>query len=103
MQAAWNTPFAVIDAAQLLIKGNAQGAIDPLKAGIVAPLTLGINSLLNSGDYILSNVVENIGIVAAGIVPAVQNLVDTTFSGVTYIGSGALDTVQASVDALTQG
>ena len=103
LQAAWNTPFAVIDAAQLLFQGDTQGAIDALKKGIVAPLQLGINSLLNSGDYILSNLVQNIGIVAAGIVPAVQNLVDTTFRGVTYIGSGALDTVQASVDALTKG
>ena len=103
LQAAWNTPFAVIGAAQLLIKGQTQAAIDLLKAQIVAPLTLGINSLLNSGDYILSNVVQNIGIVAAGIVPAALNLVDTTFRGVTYIGSGALDTVQASVAALKNG
>lgn len=103
LQAAWNTPFAVIDAAQLLIKGDTQGAIDLLKTQIVAPLQLGINSLLNSGDYILSNVVENIGILGAGILPAFQNLVGTTLNGAAYIGVGLITTVKDSVDALTQG
>lgn len=103
LQAAWNTPLAVIDAAQKLFQGDTQGAVDVLKADILLPLQLGINSLLNSGDYILSNVVENIGIVAAGILPAVQNLVGTTLSGAAYIGAGAIKTVQDSVDALTQG
>ena len=103
LQAAWNTPLAVIDAVQLLFQGKTQEAIDLLKAEIVAPLQLGINSLLNSGDYILSNVVENIGIVAAGIVPAVQNLLGVTLNGAAYIGAAAIKTVQDSVDALTQG
>ena len=103
LQAAWNTPLAVIDAVQLLVAGDTQAALDLLKAEIVAPLQLGINSLLNSGEYILSNVVENIGIVAAGVLPAVQNLLGVTLNGAVYIGAGVFTTLRDSIDALTQG
>jgi hypothetical protein len=104
LQAAWNTPSAAVEAAQLALDGKTQEALDLLQAQIVLPLQKGVNSLLNSAEYILTNVVKNAGFLLIAPIPdAIVGLVSVTIGGATFVAKAAVDTLQASFDELSQG
>lgn len=103
LQAAWNTPFALVDAAQLLIAGDPTAALAVIQNQIVLPLQKGINSALNSANYIVSNLIENVGIVAAAVPTLVTNLVGVTVGGTSYIVNQAIATLTTAFGQLTSG
>lgn len=103
LQAVWNTPFALVDAAQLLIAGDPDGALAVIQSQIVLPLQKGINSALNSASYIVNNLVENVGIVASALPTLVTNLVGVTVGGASYIVNQAIATLTTAFGQLTSG
>lgn len=103
LQAVWNTPFALVDAAQLLIAGDPTAALAVIQNQIVLPLQKGINSALNSANYIVKNVIENVGIVASAIPTLVSNLVGVTVGGTSYIVNQAIATVTTAFNQLVSG
>lgn len=103
LQAVWNTPFAVVDAAQFLIAGDPTSALAVLQNQIVLPLEKGINSALNSANYIVSNLIENVGIVASALPTLVTNLVGVTVGGTSYILNQAIATLTTAFGQLTSG
>ncbi|WP_328359378.1 hypothetical protein OG976_06320 [Mycobacterium sp. NBC_00419] len=103
LQAVWNTPFALVDAAQLLIAGDPNAALAVIQSQIILPLQKGINSALNSANYIVSNLVENAGIVASALPTLVTNLVGVTVGGASYIVNQAIATLTTAFGQLTSG
>lgn len=102
-QAVWNTPFAVVDAVQLVIAGHPDQALALLQQQIVLPLQKAVNSALNSVAYIANNIVENIGIVGNALSTIVVNLAASSFAGASFIATAAIDTLTTAFGQLTSG
>lgn len=89
--AIFNTPFALIDAAQLALAGQVDAAIAELQAQILAPLQDGIATGVQAGTYILNNVVANATTLLTDTLPRlVSGLVDATVEGTTLLVQAAI-------------
>ena len=89
--AVFNTPFALITAAQLALAGQVDAAIAELQAQILAPLQDGIATGVQAGTYILNNVVANATTLLTDTLPRlVSGLVDATVEGTTLLVQTAI-------------
>jgi hypothetical protein len=89
--AVFNTPFALITAAQLALAGQVDAAIAELQAQILAPLQDGIATGVQAGTYILNNVVANATTLLTDTLPRlVSGLVDATVEGTTFLVQAAI-------------
>ncbi|MCW1959329.1 MAG: hypothetical protein KIH64_012450 [Mycobacterium sp.] len=94
----FNTPGAVITAVQELIAGDPQAAIDALVTGIIDPLKYGVQYTLAAGQYVLSNLAENLGTVVSSFLPYLtKGLIGSVVGGVTALTKAAIATVVAVV------
>ena len=83
--AVFNTPFALITAAQLALAGQIDAAIAELQAQILVPLQDGIATGIQAGTYILNNVVANATTLLTDTLPRlVSGLAEATVAGTTY-------------------
>ena len=89
--AVFNTPFALITAAQLALAGQIDAAIAELQAQILAPLQDGIATGIQAGTYILSNVAANATTLLTDTLPRlVSGLAEATVAGTTYLVETAI-------------
>lgn len=89
--AVFNTPFALITAAQLALAGQIDAAIAELQAQILVPLQDGIATGIQAGTYILNNVVANATTLLTDTLPRlVSGLVEATVAGTTYLVETAI-------------
>ena len=89
--AVFNTPFALITAAQLALAGQIDAAIAELQTQILVPLQDGIATGIQAGTYILNNVVANATTLLTDTLPRlVSGLVEATVAGTTYLVETAI-------------
>ena len=89
--AVFNTPFALITAAQLALAGQIDAAIAELQAQILVPLQDGIATGIQAGTYILNNVVANATTLLTDTLPRlVSGLAEATVAGTTYLVETAI-------------
>ena len=89
--AVFNTPFALITAAQLALAGQIDAAIAELQAQILVPLQDGIATGIQAGTYILNNVVANATTLLTDTLPRlVSGLTEATVAGTTYLVETAI-------------
>ena len=89
--AVFNTPFALITAAQLALAGQIDAAIAELQAQILVPLQDGIATGIQAGTYILNNVVANATTLLTDTLPRlVSGLAEATVAGTTYLFETAI-------------
>jgi hypothetical protein len=89
--AVFNTPFALITAAQLALAGQIDAAIAELQTQILAPLQDGIATGIQAGTYILNNVVANATTLLTDTLPRlVSGLAEATVAGTTYLVETAI-------------
>ena len=89
--AVFNTPFALITAAQLALAGQVDAAIAELQAQILAPLQDGIATGIQAGTYLLNNVTANATTLLTDTLPRlVSGLVDATVEGTTLLVQTAI-------------
>ena len=89
--AVFNTPFALITAAQLALAGQVDAAIAELQAQILVPLQDGIATGIQAGTYILNNVVANATTLLTDTLPRlVSGLAEATVAGTTYLVETAI-------------
>ncbi len=89
--AIFNTPFALITAAQLALAGQIDAAITELQTQILVPLQDGIAIGIEAGTYILNNVVANATTLLTDTLPRlVSGLVDATVEGTTLLVQTAI-------------
>lgn len=97
-------PAALVGAAQVLIGGGTPAqALAVLQAGIVDPIQTGIASGLEAANYIVDNVVYNVGAVLNGIVPAVTGLAGSLIGGTQFIVQKAINTLTTAFGQLSGG
>jgi hypothetical protein len=90
--AVFNTPFALIDAAQLALAGQIDAAIAELQAQILAPLQGGLETGFAAVGYILDNVITNATTLVTDTLPRlVAGLIDSTVGAATYLFQTAID------------
>jgi hypothetical protein len=89
--AVFNTPFALITAAQLALAGQIDAAIAELQTQILVPLQDGIATGIQAGTYILNNVVANATTLLTDTLPRlVSGLTEATVAGTTYLVETAI-------------
>ena len=89
--AIFNTPFALITAAQLALAGQIDAAITELQTQILVPLQDGIATGIQAGTYILNNVVANATTLLTDTLPRlVSGLAEATVAGTTYLVETAI-------------
>ena len=89
--AVFNTPFALITAAQLALAGQIDAAIAELQTQILVPLQDGIATGIQAGTYILNNVVANATTLLTDTLPRlVSGLAEATVAGTTYLVETAI-------------
>ena len=89
--AIFNTPFALITAAQLALAGQIDAAITELQTQILVPLQDGIATGIQAGTYILSNVAANATTLLTDTLPRlVSGLAEATVAGTTYLVETAI-------------
>jgi hypothetical protein len=89
--AVFNTPFALITAAQLALAGQIDAAIAELQTQILVPLQDGIATGIQAGTYILNNVVANATTLLTDTLPRlVSGLAEATVAGTTYLVQAAI-------------
>ena len=89
--AVFNTPFALITAAQLALAGQIDAAIAELQTQILGPLQDGIATGIQAGTYILNNVVANATTLLTDTLPRlVSGLTEATVAGTTYLVETAI-------------
>ena len=89
--AIFNTPFALITAAQLALAGQIDAAIAELQTQILVPLQDGIATGIQAGTYILNNVVANATTLLTDTLPRlVSGLTEATVAGTTYLVETAI-------------
>jgi hypothetical protein len=89
--AIFNTPFALITAAQLALAGQIDAAITELQTQILVPLQDGIAIGIEAGTYILNNVVANATTLLTDTLPRlVSGLAEATVAGTTYLVETAI-------------
>jgi hypothetical protein len=89
--AVFNTPFALITAAQLALAGQIDAAIAELQTQILVPLQDGIATGVQAGTYILNNVVANATTLLTDTLPRlVSGLAEATVAGTTYLVQEAI-------------
>ena len=89
--AVFNTPFALITAAQFALAGQIDAAIAELQAQILVPLQDGIATGIQAGTYILNNVVANATTLLTDTLPRlVSGLAEATVAGTTYLVETAI-------------
>ena len=89
--AVFNTPFALITAAQLALAGQIDAAITELQTQILVPLQDGIATGIQAGTYILNNVVANATTLLTDTLPRlVSGLTEATVAGTTYLVETAI-------------
>ena len=89
--AVFNTPFALITAAQLSLAGQIDAAIAELQTQILVPLQDGIATGIQAGTYILNNVVANATTLLTDTLPRlVSGLTEATVAGTTYLVETAI-------------
>ena len=89
--AVFNTPFALITAAQLALAGQIDEAITELQTQILVPLQDGIATGIQAGTYILNNVVANATTLLTDTLPRlVSGLAEATVAGTTYLVETAI-------------
>ncbi len=86
----WNFPQALVNAAQLALAGQFSEAFNVLVSAVVSPIQSAANALVNTGTYIVQNIVTRLGAVVAALPQIV-----TTFAGAAA-GSVALTTEKVS-------
>lgn len=94
----FNTPAAVVTAVQELLAGDPQAAIDALVTGIIDPLRYGVQYTLAAGQYVLSNLAQNLGTVVSSFLPNLTTgLIGSVVGGVTALARAAIATAVAVV------
>ena len=89
--AIFNTPFALITAAQLALAGQIDAAIAELQTQILVPLQDGIAIGIQAGTYILSNVAANATTLLTDTLPRlISGLAEATVEGTTYLVQTAI-------------
>jgi len=89
--AIFNTPFALITAAQLALAGQIDAAITELQTQILVPLQDGIAIGIEAGTYILNNVTANATTLLTDTLPRlVSGLAEATVAGTTYLVETAI-------------
>lgn len=89
--AIFNTPFALITAAQLALAGQIDAAITELQTQILVPLQDGIATGIQAGTYILNNVTANATTLLTDTLPRlVSGLAEATVAGTTYLVETAI-------------
>lgn len=89
--AVFNTPFALITAAQLALAGQIDAAITELQTQILVPLQDGIATGIQAGTYILNNVVANATTLLTDTLPRlVSGLAEATVAGTTSLVQAAI-------------
>ena len=98
--AVFNTPFALITAAQLALAGQVDAAIAELQAQILVPLQDGIATGIQAGTYILNNVVANATTLLTDTLPRlVSGLAEATVAGTTYLVETAIAVATGTLNA----
>ena len=102
---AFNTPIALINAAQYLAAGNAAAAVAELQTQILGPLQQGFTGAFESIGYILDNVIRNVQTLVTITTPTLLSglLNDWAIGGATYIVQSAIGTATAIVGSLATG
>ncbi len=89
--AIFNTPFALVTAAQLALAGQVDAAIAELQTQILVPLQDGIATGIQAGTYILNNVVANATTLLTDTLPRlISGLAEATVAGTTYLVETAI-------------
>ena len=89
--AVFNTPFALITAAQLALTGQIDAAIAELQTQILVPLQDGIATGIQAGSYILNNVVANATTLLTDTLPRlISGLAEATVESTTYLVETAI-------------
>ncbi len=92
--AAFNTPFAAVDAVGQLIGGDPAAALNTLVTQIVEPVQFGIEDALAAVGYIVDNVIENAQTVLTSTLPfVVAGVIDALVQDVSYMAADLIDTV----------
>lgn len=98
----WNTPFALVAAAQLAIAGDFEAALAELQAQILTPLQDGITAGLQGVGYIVDNVINNVQTLIVDTVPfLVAGLVEQVVGAGTYLLGNVTSTVTNIVSSLS--
>ena len=97
----WNTPFALVAAAQLALAGDFEAALAELQAQILTPLQDGITAGLQGVGYIVDNVINNVQTLIVDTVPfLVAGLVEQVVGAGTYLLGNVTTTVTNIVSSL---
>lgn len=100
----FNTPFALVTAAQELIGGDPQAALQTLVTEIIGPLQSGVETALGAVGYIIDNVIENVQSVLTSTLPYLaRGVIDSVVGGLTYLVESTVATVTQVVTDLGGG
>ena len=103
-ESIFNTPFAVVAAAQELIGGDPEAALQTLVTAIVGPVQDGVELALAAAGYIVENVISNIQTVVTSTLPfLVSGLAAAVVGGLTFIAESAFANVGQVVADLGAG
>jgi len=97
----FNTPFAVVAAAQLALAGDIDAALAELQTQILAPLEQGIAAGLQGIGYIVDNVINNAQTIISDTVPRlVAGLIEQVTGAATYLFNNVVQTATTIVTSL---
>lgn len=100
--AVFNTPFALIAAAQLAVAGQIDAAIAELQAQILEPLQGGVALALQSIGYLLDNSISNVSTLITDTVPRLlTGLIDQAVGAGEYLLQSVIATATAIVTSLS--
>jgi hypothetical protein len=97
--AAWATPAAIVVATQQVAQGDTQGALATLHDGIVVPLGVAVNDIVEPVQNILQNQLNVAQRLATAVPEAAMGVVMATISSFQQVTAAAVDAGTAVVDA----
>ena len=99
--AAFNAPFAIVEAVQELIAGDPEAALQTLVTGIIQPLQVGVDDALASVGYIVDNIINNIQTVVTSTLPfLVSGVVGAVVANATLLVESLVNTATSFVGNL---
>ncbi len=97
----WDLPAAAVDAVQLAVAGQFPEALTVISDAIISPIVAAGQSVLDAGNYVLSNVAARASAVIAALPQILTTFAGSVIGGVPIVAQQAIAIVTGVVSSLS--